>query len=575
MNRCFRYSVRPSAEPLLEHVLVCPRDVLERLRSDGVLRLRQQREELSRDRILRRHVAEQFAALQSTLEVNCDRLRKKIGVTETLLTTYGISGDVELGDGGSEGEEKDSEPAKRRRDASPTEGVRDHASGQARKSRIGIAPNDPPISFVDDFRGEFVDTLFNETQSWTFSFGSWYYRLKRFLFVQGRWKRLYRISQIENLSVSQELLMGVINALERVTVYPSHDCVVSDLEAAVCLLAAYHAAVRPADETPMTVVEILRSSSKMLKVLSDDLSNEFGSRVGTNLFSFNDPADMTFYAPVQGGRRYANKTFDRHVLVDVLFRRGVIQKLPGYSRCSERVVEERLSGSARDDLLSIWSRRVLGGRLLEVPVFVYEQHYLRSGLVALEALIFLWKVLNSESVFSPRNSRFSLRDVFPTETSVSVETGFSGHGAKNFEYVVEQYVIPWYERDQGVTVSRLWPGLVLLAVTESSRSGWDVSQRDVSAGERDGGVQVQSTKSHPVAEYMFSQASPASENGAERLRAHDAVLFHYENGLGRLLSVPLPKHRVLSLGAQLFNVADVYDCLYFFALGFLPVVSVT
>lgn len=140
---------------------------------------------------------------------------------------------------------------------------------------------------------------------------------------------------------------------------------------------------------------------------------------------------------------------------------------------------------------------------------------------------------------------------------------------------MQYYIGPWYARDPAVTLSQLFPGLALLAVTESVRSGWDPSRREDSAGGGDGGgaVLMQLSKSNPVADYMFAQSSK-QYGDLRRLEVHDALLFHYEHGLGRLLSVTLPRHRVSTLGSSLFNVNDIYELLYFLVLGFLPSVAV-
>lgn len=463
---------------------------------------------------------------------------------------------------------------------------------------------DPPITFVNDFRGEVVDTLYNVGQTWTFSFGSWYYRQKRWFFNQSRWRRVYHLTQIENLAVSQELLMGVLNAVEQITVYPAHDVGLSDLEVAVCILAAYRAALEPRADLSGSVEGFLVDCSRILKSLADDIVSAMPPSSGgstatsssSSFFVYRDPPGMKFYAPVHQGRRYAPGTFDEHILVAVLIRRGVIASLPGSSRLLSRDVSERMTGSAKDDLLALWTLRLFGQRFgTSVPVIVTEQHYLRSGLTALTALLLLWKVLNSESVFvAGRAGRFSLKDVFPdgigagdgdgADVSVSSssavgEEGFSARTVKNFEFLIERYVVPWYSRDPTVTLSQLFPGLVLLAYCESHRGGWDLARRSVDSvdgtGSTSSALHVQPSRVNPLLDYMMLQSTASSDRDTERLAAHDYALFHCENGLSRFLSTTLPRHRVLAVGGQFFNVQSVYDCLYFFVLGFLPVINVT
>lgn len=586
-------------------LLCCSRETFARLRDDAALRLRQRAEDLAHDARLRRRAGLDVDALGEELRAECKRFRERIGEAERLLTEplavpSGVegreldgsargSGTVSTGD---EGERDDVEVKKRRAATGP-------ASGEP--NRYWIAAVDPPITFVHDFRGEVVDTLYNVGQTWTFSFGAWYYRQKRWFFNQHRWRRIYHLTQLENLAVSQELLMGVLNAVEQLTVYPAHDASLTDIEVAVVLLAAYRAALEPKSERSGSVDGFLLDCSRILRSLADDVAAEIppapGAVQSTSFFTYRDPPGMRFYAPVQQGRRYAPGTFDEHVLVAVLIRRGVISNLPGSSRLVSRDVAERMTGAAQDDLIALWTLRLFGHRFgSSVPVIVSEQHYLRSGLTALAALLLLWKVLNSESVFvAGRAGRFSLKDVFPdglgigdgdgsgssgpSSSGVVGEEGFSARNVKNFEFLIERYVVPWYAREPGVTVSQLFPGLVLLAYCESHRAGWDLARRSVDQGISSSGgssaLHVQPSKVNPLLEYMMLQATAASERDVERLAAHDYALFHYENGLGRFLSTALPRHRVLAVGGQLFNVQSVYDCLYFFVLGFLPVINVT
>nr|WEG68799.1 DNA packaging tegument protein UL25 [Mastomys natalensis cytomegalovirus 1]WEG68935.1 DNA packaging tegument protein UL25 [Mastomys natalensis cytomegalovirus 1]WEG71163.1 DNA packaging tegument protein UL25 [Mastomys natalensis cytomegalovirus 1] len=555
-----------------ENVLVCPRDVLLKLRDESALRMRQRMDDMAHDTRLRRRAGEELEVLGEEVRAECKKFRDRIGEAEKLLAepmaVFPDTAAVDKSGGVPEGSSDDALHAVKRKDGDGT--------------RFWIAPNDPPISFVSDFRAELVDTMFNITQTWSFSFGSWYYRLKRWLFNQPRWRRVYRLTYIESMAVSQELLMGVLNAVEQVTVYPAHDNVLSDLEAAVCIMAAYQSALEPKSEMPTTVEGILLDSPRILKHLADDLTAEVPPKSG-NSFGFKDEAGLRFYAPLKWGRRYSDGTFDEHALVAVLFRRGALSHLPGSTRVTMRETMERISGAAHDNLLMVWTLRLFGKRLGNlVPIFTMEQHYLRSGLTAVVSLLLLWKVLNSESVFSGRAGKFSLKDIFPDGfggecINLENEEGFSGSYAKNYEFLIERYVVPWYERNSAVTMSQLWPGLMLLAYCESRRSGWDLNRRitDPSDGSASAGLQVQSSRVNPLVDYMMLQTTAAAEKDADRLAAHDYALFHCENGLGRLLSYTLPKHRMLTLGTQFFNVQSIYDCIYFCVLGFLPVINVT
>ncbi|AAK57122.1 T77 [Tupaiid betaherpesvirus 1] len=553
---------------------------LKRLRDLGFLELRRYRLRLRRDRLMRRYVGEELRDLEVVAVEGLRELRERVHDVERSLA----GGEVPV-DGDGDPRDEAASPRPPGGD-SPRDGA-DRSEEPA--AAFGVAANDPEITFTRDFRGELIETMFGSAQMWTFSFGAWYYRVKRLLFAQPQWKRVYRIAQVEQLSLSKELLLGVVNAVEKITVYPTYDCVMSDVEAAACLLAAYESTLDDGRPEPQTVEEVLGRLPHLLRRLADDIAAEVArsppERAG-GYFPYRDRADLKFYVPVHAGRHYAAGTFDEHALVDLLFRRGVLVRLPGrHSPLTE--MNERLSGQAAGDRLFVWTRRLLRRRLPgDVPLLVHEQQYLRSGLTAIEAFLVLWKVVNAESVFASRKGTFRLADVL-TDLALEEpplpppeEAGYVGDRVKNFEYLLEHYVVRWYGRDETVTVSQLFPGLALLLVAESVRSGWDPQRRqDVTAAaaaahEAKNLVAVRPGRSDPVVEYMLTQ-SATRQSDLERLEAHDRLLFHYEHGLDRLLSVALPRHRVLALASSLFNVSDVYECLYFLVLGFLPTIAVT
>lgn len=581
--RTFYRKPVPVFEPHAENVLRCPTAVLERLRDDADLKLRLYREEVQKDRVLRSHLRDELGRFETDLLGEYSAIRERVARAEHILRqgdfVDALAVDVVRPDAGPMDGVFD------RPDADASFDKRGPPKDGAGEGYFGISPSDPSIRFHVDFRGELIATIFGTAQTWSYSFGPWYYKLKRWLFFNPQWRRVYRLSQVDNPAISQELLMGVINAVEGVTVYPTFDCAMTDLEAAACLLAAYHATLEDANMPSYGgVEEVLLNLPRILRSLNEDLgARDAGGHVGAisarNRFSYRDANDMRFFVPMVNGRHYANGTFNDHAVLNALLRRKAIAKLPGYGySVAEATAEERVSGQPRDDPLFRWTRRVLAKKLgREVPVLVQEQQYLRSGLDAVVALMLLWKVLNSESVFGPRKGKFALSDLLGDQVEKPEEVhenDFATGHVKNFEYVLENYVIKWYERDNNVTLSQLFPGLVLVSVLDSVKSGWDPNKREDGKAKDASvpveAVAVQGAKVDPVAEYMFTQSSP-QQDSAKRLEAHDTLQFHYENGLGRLLSVALPRHRFSALAASLFNALDIYEILYFVAFGFLPV----
>ncbi|AEV80928.1 DNA packaging tegument protein UL25 [Saimiriine betaherpesvirus 4] len=581
-------SVVAAFEPHVDNVLWAPERVLRRLRDATGIELRQRRDEAVIDRIKKRYLKEELRQFRDAVANQCLGLEGRLSEAEMLLrqqvTDLPVSSSPR------------SSPVRIEGEAAPSEGAVDLGKGQKTGAvtwaafchddrhalHVGITQNDPTICFHRDFRGELIGTMFENSSTWTFSFGVWYYRLKRSLYTQPRWKRVFRLMQMESFSISQELLVATVGALENVTVYPAYDCALSDLEAAACLLAAYGHQVWEGRDAPDSVIGVLQNLPYILNRLSEEIHREMANwkeSVTTNFYSYQDSPDMRYYVPMSGGRRYASGTFGRHILVRIFTHRNVLQRLAGSEAQVSAVVQERISGQAVDEsTLTMWTRKLLSHRLgREVPIFLHEQQYLRSGLTCIETLLLLWKIVNSESVFVSRKRRFSLTDIIGSDLGApkaTVDPGYTGSNVRNFEYLVEQYIIPWYQWDPTVTASQLFPGVVLLAITESVRSGWDPLQREDVKTMDGGAITVQATKINPIADFMFAQSSK-QYSALKRLELHDTLLFHYENGVGKVLSVSLPRHRVFCLGSSLFNVNDIYECIYFFVLGFLPAVAVT
>ncbi|AAZ80608.1 Rh106 [macacine betaherpesvirus 3] len=579
-------------EPHAENILRCPPHVLQRLVDDSVAGLR--KEEVVANQVRKRYLREELSDLNQRIQTYCEDLESRVSEAEALLkqqcevdpppcqdvaAAATVAKEIYSSGGGPEAPPQKVTRSDRGQAAT---WVAQCSDQEKEVLFFGITKNDPFIRFHTDFRGELINTMFENASTWTFTFGVWYYRLKRSLYTQPRWKKAFRLVQMENFSISQELLVGAVNALENVTVYPIYDCVLSDLEAAMCLLAAYGQNHWDGRDLPTSIQGVLTELPHLLNKLSDEVGREITTWDGTataNYYAYQDPPDLKYYMPLSSGRHYSPGTFDRHVLVRVFHRRQVIQSLPGYGAQTAAVVQERMSGQVRDDGLSVWCRRLLAGKVgRDVPIFVHEQQYLRSGLTCISALLLIWKVVNSESVFAPRAGKFTLADILGNDalprTSSEDDSYSYGHRVRNFEFLLEHYIVPWYTRDPTVTISQLFPGIMLLAITESVRSGWDPARRnDGQAGDGSGTVLMQISKVNPVADFMFAQSSK-QYGELKRLELHDALLFHCEHGLGRLLSVALPRHRVFALGSSLFNVNDIYECIYFSVLGFLPAVVV-
>ncbi|APZ76279.1 DNA packaging tegument protein [Murid herpesvirus 3] len=437
--------------------------------------------------------------------------------------------------------------------------------------QVGITQIDPYIHFKENFRNEIIYTFFNNAHMWNYSMGLWYHKLKRLLYNETRPRRVLKIYNVESIGISQELLFMIIDMLEKVTVYPMQDITVSDFEAAMCLLAAFYS-VCPNTKIreDSTIIDILKFLPDIFKHLTNEINLEKSNSPNIR-YEFRDPLDTKYFAPTYKNKFYHKRTFDHHILVRILLRKQIIHKIPGYDDSDViSKVNLKLEGTIKDDVLLLWTRKILYPKLgNNIPVFVYEQHYLRSGLVAVETLYLLWKILNVESIFLKRTGKFFLSVIFPNINNDFIgEDDFLSSSVKNFEYLVEKYIIPLYIHDQSITISMLFPGLVCLLIIESIKTGWEHGKKM----QKNSNMVYSQTNQNIFLDFIITQLS--NSNSLERLEKHDTLFFHFENGLDVALAFMLPKQKLISSASSLFNVGDLYDLLYFLVLGFLPVATI-
>ncbi|AGT99242.1 portal capping protein [Suid betaherpesvirus 2] len=440
-------------------------------------------------------------------------------------------------------------------------------------NKLGITQIDPHIEYVHDFRGEIIFTFFSDVHAWSYTMGPWYYKIKQYLFYESKWKRRLKIVNVESLSISQELLTALINAAEKVTYYPSYDVMISDLEAAACILISYYSvfACNVDLEDVRDAGDVFPLLSAIFKFLADDIVMEQSVGDDSINFGFDDPEGIRFYTPINRGKHYHKGTFDNNILMRIFLRREVFGHLPRETtHLHSDLIGDRMFGAPVEDRLLYWTKRFWGPKMgHNIPNFVQDQHYLRSGITAIQSMFLLWKVLNSESVFGAKKGKFFLSMIFSNvDASTISEVDFQSRDIRNFEYLVENYVTPVYRSDSETTISKLFPGLVLLMVNESISTGWEPGGKQ--KNRRVNILHVRSSTQNPIVEYMFSQIS-SNYTDIMRLEVHDKCLFHFEHGLNELLLLSLPKNRMLSVSSSLFNVRDIYEFLYFLVLGFLPI----
>nr|APO39189.1 DNA packaging tegument protein UL25 [Human betaherpesvirus 6A] len=550
-NLFYQYPITPILEGHVRNILICTEKDVERLQSQSSLRLREKIDQGHRDKLLRMRLKTELDALQKKMQKDSDVLNSHLkAIEDALLFTNDGEVNVET--------------------KADAQLIPKSPEKLEKFNQVAITPLDPFIRFTDDFRGEMINTFFNNAHMWNFTFGSWFYKLKRVFYNEPGLRRAFKLTNVDSLTISKELLAVTVNALEQATVYPIFGSEMSDLEAALCILAAFYSTYENSQiDERTTLVDVITLLPVIFRLLGSEITALKNVSPSGTYFGFNDPSCMKFFVPMRKGKHYAENTFGNHVLIKMLLGRGVMQKIPGEKISQNFDVEARLHGAIKNDVLVYWTYQLMRPKLgNNVPIFIHDQHYLRSGLVAIESLFLLWRILNSESLFNKRVGKFLLTSVFPQLENVDfAENNFEAGNIQNFEYLMHHYVVPMYNLQNDISISTLFPGLVAVCVNESVRLGWEHK----CAGAPSDAVQVQS-KENPFVEYIRAQMEQQADVAI--LEKHDCILFHLENGLNITLSFTLPRQRLFAMASSLFNVNDTYDFIYFLVLGFLPIPAV-
>lgn len=430
-------------------------------------------------------------------------------------------------------------------------------------STVKIVNTDPAFAFQDSFRREFLTTLYTESSK-IYTFGEWYFRLKRMFYDEDRYRRKFKIQNNDTPNISFELLQGILDTVELVTVNPATGAVLTDLQSAMCIMWAFYTTVRPDVEIP-PLAEAIRTVPLILTLLIREIRN---SNQGFNLmgaYGFNDK-NLVFYTPQK--QRYDVNTFKDNSILQILYRVNAIQHLPS------DFIGANMRANLDVDLNEDWLFRVTttllrNSNIKKIPIFSHEQYYLRAGLYTVAALIFIQQILDSESMFNVDSHRRFDISLFTHDRAPTYEVNYvPGDNIKNFEYLWEKYVIPTYLRDpSNTTVSTLFPGVVLLGIHVSELNGWLGPGHVIK--HQSNVVSLKSDKIRPLYNYLLLHHGTPRQI-IETLKTHDQALFYFENGINILLNKPLMKEYVFKLTQRHFNAGDIYELCYFFVLGFLP-----
>ncbi|UVZ35258.1 DNA packaging protein 2 [Elephant endotheliotropic herpesvirus 5B] len=442
-----------------------------------------------------------------------------------------------------------------------------YSDGQGLQEKtVTITMADKPFEYRESFRDEFVATVYNAALR-SYTMGDWYSTLKRRIYDEERYRRRFKVTHPESPAISYELLCGQLQVLDLVTVYPTTDVTLTDLQCSICIMWTLYSTVSHATlNLNVTFEEVFEQVPVMLEVLETEIKRENGNNTLFGTYSFHDNEDIVFYNPPKD-TRYAPRTFDNNILVRILYRLRCIQNMPN----------DHLGAAAQANLGMGWDedklfrvcRKLLIGIVNDSPIFMHKQYYLRCGCTCISALLYVKSFLDSMSVFVSADRKFSL-NTFLANANTYVDTGdYRGRNIKNFAFLWKNYVIPLYKDKPTVTFSGIFPGAVLWAVYYSVSNNWLGPGHVQKPHPNARTVKLQLIRNQPLYNYLSAQYR-VPRHPLDVLKAHDRALFYFEYGIHLLLNQPINfiTHRN-NLKRQ-FNVNDIYELCYFFVLGFVP-----
>lgn len=432
------------------------------------------------------------------------------------------------------------------------------------KKAVKITQIDPILEYLDNFRSEFINTLYQDTVLKILSYGEWWYSIKKKVYDEERFRRKFRLQDIQSPVISRELLSSTVQILELVTVNPTVNVNFTDIQCAVCILCALKQALSP-NSVIKTFEEELLNVPMLLQLLLTEIYTYNKSENVYGNYMFNDNPNIKLYTP-ERNKKYTNGTFDTNTLIKILYRAEALRRLPGDLISLE--AEASLPITLQPDFLFRVTAQLLGPFPHRVPIFVQEQYYLRAGLLAIASLLYMSQILDSETVFAADQKKFDISIFLHTESKAS-EPAFEARNIKNFKFLWENYVVPTYKENSAVTTSSLFPGLVLLGIHAGILNNW-VEPGHVASRNKKGAVSLHFSRKQPVLTYLLVH-NTAPRRPVDTLIAHDEALFCFEYGINTLLNQNLLKINTMKICKRWFNVENIYELCYFFVLGFLPV----
>ncbi|UVZ34384.1 DNA packaging protein 2 [Elephant endotheliotropic herpesvirus 3B] len=430
---------------------------------------------------------------------------------------------------------------------------------------VSITMADRPFEYRDNFRDEFVHTIYNSSLR-SYSLGDFYWLLKKRVCDEDRYRRRFKATHPESPAISYELVTGQLQVLDLVTVYPTTDVTLTDVQCAICILwTVYSTVLHTTLDLNVTFDEVFAKVPLMLDLLESELKKDNGTNGLFGDYAYADAEDVTFYNPPKDAR-YPARTFDKNVLVRLLHRLRCIQNMP--NDYVGAAASANLGTGWEEDRLYRVCRKLLQHVTDDVPPFVHKQYYLRCGCTCVAALLYVKCLIDSMSVFAAADRKFALSAFLPT-AGTYVESDYRGRNIKNFAYIWKNYVTPVYKDRPEVSFSGLFPGAALFAISHAVANNWlgPGHSKKPHPGART--IKLQLLRNDPLYNYLATYYQ-VPRNPLEVLKAHDRALFYFEYGIYLLLNQPITFITHKNTLKRLFNVHDAYELCYFFVIGFIP-----
>ncbi|AIU39270.1 DNA packaging tegument protein UL25 [Testudinid alphaherpesvirus 3] len=429
----------------------------------------------------------------------------------------------------------------------------------ARESRrVQVVKNDMPFTFEKTLSLDLIQTVYGADT--TPKFGHWYRRLQSSVLTTS--PRLTRsLNTQDNLRMSKKFMQTVLEVIGSITQLYVGKFKHTGLEVGLLCLYMYHEKLT-GKTTRTNIHEIIRHANTYLTEFENEL--ETNSRISYEFGAVSSDDGGTAFSSPSGGR-YKRGVLSNHSVYTLLVAKGIIPVSKhelGTREIQPDPEYERLSDSLASAADVIFPNRS--------PLRVSkDETIIRAAIDSICYLLLLRRLSYNTNVYDNRNKMLILSNFVSSVDDDQLTRGTSEIDAKainsqynNFNFLLEEYVLPVYKSNPGVEIANLFPGLVLLCLTVSKNTN---RKQAIPTG-----LEYQELLTFLVPVLENKQRAPV-----DVVIGHEALMLECEIGLGKCLGRPRLRNSLFS-GKTLgqFDVKTDYDLLYFVCLGFIPTVTI-